>query len=177
MLESVLDTISQSNVIEKTVIVSRDETALGIGKKFGAIPIYDTEELGVNNAVLLGDNYYTKENFDATLVFPQDIPLVQTQDIQTLLEMRNSEKCVLVVPSRKFDGTNALLRMPADVIRTHYDEDSYKIHLNTAEKENASSALVLIRRMMLDVDDQDDLSLVINHDLPVSNYIKSVLES
>ena len=91
--------------------------------------------------------------------------------------MRNSEKCVLVVPSRKFDGTNALLRMPADVIRTHYDEDSYKIHLNTAEKENASSALVLIRRMMLDVDDQDDLSLVINHDLPVSNYIKSVLES
>ena len=176
MLESVLDTISQSDVIEKTIIVSRDETALGIGKKFGAIQIYDTEELGVNNAVLLGDNYYAKESFDATLVLPQDIPLVQTQDIRTLLEMRNSERCVLVVPSRKFDGTNALLRMPVDVIRTHYDEDSYKIHLNAAEKKNASSALVLIRRMMLDVDDQDDLSLVINHDLPVSNYIKSVLE-
>ena len=177
MLESVLDTISQSDVIEKTIIVSRDETALGIGKKFGAIQIYDTEELGVNNAVLLGDNYYAKESFDATLVLPQDIPLVQTQDIRTLLEMRNSGRCVLVVPSRKFDGTNALLRMPADVIRTHYDEDSYKIHLNSAEKKNASSALVLIRRMMLDVDDQDDLSLVINHDSPVSNHIKSVLDS
>src|SRR5438445_11024916 len=79
MLESVLDTISQSDVIEKTIIVSRDETALGIGKKFGAIQIYDTKELGVNNAVLLGDNYYAKESFDATLVLPQDIPLVQTQ--------------------------------------------------------------------------------------------------
>src|SRR2546425_526771 len=65
----------------------------------------------------------------------------------------------------------------SDVIRTHYDEDSYKIHLNSAEKKNASSALVLIRRMMLDVDDQDALSLVINHDSPVSNHIKSVLDS
>src|SRR5712692_2856146 len=177
MLESVLDTISQSDVIEKTIIVSRDETALGIGKKFGAIQIYDTEELGVNNAVLLGDNYYAKESFDATLVLPQDIPLVQTQDIRTLLEMRNSERCVLVVPSRKFDGTNALLRMPADVIMIYKDKERYKIHLNSAEKKNATSALILIPRIMLDVDDQADLRLVLNRDLPVSKSLESVFKS
>ena len=178
MLESVLNTISQSDIIEKTVIVSRDEIALGIGKKFGAVQIYDEEELGVNSAVKLGDNYFAKEEFDITIVFPQDIPLLQAEDIRTLFEMRDSKRCVLVVPSRKFDGTNALLRMPPDVTDTHYDEDSYKIHLNTSEKKNASSALILIRRIMLDIDDQDDLHLIMNqYDLPISKHLKSIFES
>ncbi len=177
MLESVLSTLSQSEVIEKTVIVSKDETALGIGKKFGVIEIYDHEELGVNNAVKLADNYLLKENFDSTIVFPQDIPMIQPEDIQALLNSKIHNKHVLVVPSRKFDGTNALLRMPLDVMETHYDEDSYKIHLDTAEKRGAESTLVLIRRIMLDVDDQSDLNLIMSYDLPVSKYLRKSLES
>ena len=177
MLESVLSAISQSNVMEETVIVSKDEFALNMGKKFGAIQVYDQEELGVNNAVMLGDRYFVKEDFDLTIVFPQDIPLIQPEDIQMLFEMKGSNRCVLVVPSRTFDGTNALLRMPVDVMETHYDEDSYKIHLNTAEKKNATSALILIPRIMLDVDDQADLRLVLTRDLPVSKSLESVFKS
>ena len=94
-----------------------------------------------------------------------------------LFEMKGSNRCVLVVPSRTFDGTNALLRMPVDVMETHYDEDSYKIHLNTAEKKNATSALILIPRIMLDVDDQADLRLVLTRDLPVSKSLESVFKS
>ncbi|OLB91024.1 MAG: 2-phospho-L-lactate guanylyltransferase [Thaumarchaeota archaeon 13_1_40CM_38_12] len=177
MLESVLSAISQSNVMEETVIVSKDEFALNMGKKFGAIQVYDQEELGVNNAVMLGDRYFVKEDFDLTIVFPQDIPLIQPEDIRMLFEMKGSNRCVLVVPSRTFDGTNALLRMPVDVMETHYDEDSYKIHLNTAEKKNATSALILIPRIMLDVDDQADLRLVLTRDLPVSKSLESVFKS
>jgi len=177
MLESVLSAISQSNVMEETVIVSKDEFALNMGKKFGAIQVYDQEELGVNNAVMLGDRYFAKEDFDLTIVFPQDIPLIQPEDIRMLFEMKGSNRCVLVVPSRTFDGTNALLRMPVDVMETHYDEDSYKIHLNTAEKKNATSALILIPRIMLDVDDQADLRLVLTRDLPVSKSLESVFKS
>jgi len=177
MLHSVLSAISQSNVMEETVIVSKDESALNMGKKFGARQIYDQEELGVNNAVMLGDSYFVKEDFDLTIVFPQDIPLIQPEDIRMLFEMKGSNRCVLVVPSRKFDGTNALLRMPADVMATHYDEDSYKIHLNTAEKKNATSALILIPRIMLDVDDEADLRLALTRDFPVSKSLESVFKS
>jgi 2-phospho-L-lactate/phosphoenolpyruvate guanylyltransferase len=175
MLESVLDTLLQSEIIERVVIVSKDETALGIGKKFGAVQIYDHEELGVNNAVKLADDYLLKESFDSTMVFPQDIPLIQVEDINALLNFRIKDRCVLVVPSRKFDGTNALFRMPLDVMETHYDEDSYKIHLDTAEKRNATSSLVLIRRIMLDVDDQSDLNLITSYDLPVSKSLRNAM--
>ena len=177
MLESVLQTMTHSN-IEKTVLVSKDEKALDIGKKFGVMGIYDQDELGVNNAVMLADKQFLGEAFDATIVFPQDIPLIQPSDIQALLDMRTSDRCVLVVPSRKFDGTNALFRTPVNVMETHYDEDSYKIHLSTAEKRNASSALALIRRIMLDVDDQSDLRYILSYtDLEIAKSIATILDS
>lgn len=175
MLESVLGTLSKSEIIDRVVIVSKDETALGIGKTFDAVQIYDHEELGVNSAVKLADDYLLKEGFDSTLVFPQDIPLIQVEDIDALLNFRIKNRCVLVVPSRKFDGTNALFRLPLDVMETHYDEDSYKIHLDTAEKRNATSSLILIRRIMLDVDDQSDLNLIMNYDLPVSKSLSNAV--
>lgn len=177
MLESVLKTVSQSDVIEKTVLVSKDENALEIGKKFGVHGIYDESENGVNSAVLLADNYLTQEGFDGTMVFPQDIPLMEPEDIRTLYQMRTSDRCVLVVPSRKFDGTNALFRTPPGVMETHYDEDSYKIHLNTAEKRSASSAMVLIRRMMLDIDDQSDLRFILSFsETEIANSLRKILD-
>ena len=177
MLESVLQTVTHSDLIEKIVLVSKDEKALNIGKKFGAHGIYDESEQGVNSAVLLADNYFLQEGFDATMVFPQDVPLIQPEDIQTLYQMRTSDRCVLVVPSRKFDGTNTLFRTPTNVMETHYDEDSYKIHLNTAEKRNASSALVLIRRIMLDIDDQSDLSFILSFsDTEIAHSLKKILD-
>ena len=177
MLESVLNTISQSADIEKIVVVSKDETALSMAKRFGAMGIYDQDELGVNNAVMLADDYFAKDNYDASIVFPQDLPLIQVEDIKTMIDYRMSNTCVLVGPSRKFDGTNALFRMPIDVMNTHYDEDSYKIHLNTAEQNNAISSLVLIRRIMLDVDEQSDLNLIMTYDLPVVRSLRSIINS
>jgi 2-phospho-L-lactate guanylyltransferase len=177
MLESVLQTVTSSDLIEKTILVSKDENALGIGKKFGALGIYDESEQGVNSAVLLADDYFSQEGFEATMVFPQDIPLIQAEDVDTLYQMRTSDRCVLVVPSRKFDGTNALFRTPTNVMETHYDEDSYKIHMNTAEKRNASSALVLIRRIMLDIDDQSDLRFILSFsDTEIANSLRKILD-
>jgi 2-phospho-L-lactate/phosphoenolpyruvate guanylyltransferase len=177
MLESVLETVTHSDLISKTVLVSKDEKALSIGKRFGAIGICDESDQGVNSAVLLADNYFLQEGFEATMVFPQDIPLIQPGDIQTLYQMRTSNRCVLVVPSRKFDGTNALFRTPTNVMETHYDEDSYKIHLNTAEKRTASSALVLIRRLMLDIDDQSDLRFILSFsDTEIANSFKKIID-
>ena len=177
MLESVLQNVTRSEIIEKTVLVSKDEKALHMGKKFGALGIYDESEQGVNSAVLLADDYFSKEGFEATMVFPQDIPLIQPEDVQTLYQMRMSNRCVLVVPSRKFDGTNALFRTPTNVMETHYDEDSYKIHLNTAEKRDARSALVLIRRIMLDIDDQSDLRFILSFsNTEIANTLRKILD-
>jgi 2-phospho-L-lactate guanylyltransferase len=177
MLEEVLQTISQSDIIEKIAVVSKDESAFKIGKKFDVVEIYDEKEQGVNNAVAMADKYFLDENFDATIVFPQDVPLIQTEDIQTLYDFQMHAKCVLVVPSRRFDGTNALFRSPVDIMETHYDEDSYNIHLTTANNKSVKSALVLIRRIMLDVDEPEDLKTILKYSNPsISKMLEDLIE-
>jgi 2-phospho-L-lactate guanylyltransferase len=176
MLEEVLQTISQSGVIEKITVVSKDESAFKIGKKFGVVEIYDEKEQGVNSAVAMADKYFLDEGFGATIVFPQDVPLMKTEDIQTLYDFQMLDKCVLVVPSRRFDGTNALFRSPVNIMETHYDEDSYKIHLTTANNKFAKSALVLIRRIMLDVDEPEDLQTILKYSKPsISKMLEDLL--
>jgi len=166
MLEEVLQTISQSDIIEKITVVSKDESAFKIGKKFDVVEIYDEKEQSVNSAVAMADRYFLDEGFGATIVFPQDVPLMQTEDIRMLYDFQMLDKCVLVVPSRRFDGTNALFRSPVDVMETHYDEDSYKIHLTTANNKSVKSALVLITRIMLDVDEPEDLQTILKYSKP-----------
>jgi 2-phospho-L-lactate guanylyltransferase len=162
MFKEVLQTLSVSSLIDKILVVTKDEDALSVSKKFNAIQIIDNEESGVNHAVSLADSYAIQNGFDASVVFPQDIPFMKTQDIDFLLQFQNPPKFSLIVPSRKFDGTNALVRMPVDLMETHYDEDSYKIHLSTGRKKTLNTSLVFIRRMMLDIDDESDLNFALS---------------
>lgn len=162
MLDEVLSAISQSQA-NKIIIISKDDEAFGIAKKFNAVEIFEEKENGVNAAVALSEKYLNENGFDASIVFPQDIPLIRPQDINTLIQFQKTVQSLLVVPSRKFDGTNALLRSPFDVMETHYDEDSYKIHLTTAKSRNIPTSFVLINRMMWDVDDRSDLEFIMRN--------------
>ena len=176
MFEEVLQTISLSNQIDQIVVVSKDEDALKISKKFNPIQLEDNET-GVNAAVAIADDYVKKNGFDASIVFPQDIPFMKTQDIDFLLQFQSPPKFSLIVPSRRFDGTNALVRMPVDLMKTHYDEDSYKIHLSTGKSITTNTSLVFVRRIMMDVDNMDDLkfSLSQNEKPGLSDKILKIL--
>ncbi|MBM3895614.1 MAG: 2-phospho-L-lactate guanylyltransferase [Thaumarchaeota archaeon] len=159
MFEEVLQTIVDSD-IDSIVVVTKDKDAIEIGKSYDVIQIADDNETGVNNAVSLADKHLTKNGFEMSIVFPQDIPFMQKEDIERLLKF-SSENSVLVVPSRRFDGTNALLRSPVNIMETHYDEDSYKIHLKTGRDHTSKTSLVLMRRIMMDVDNNEDLQFVL----------------
>jgi len=159
MFEEVLKTIVDSD-IDTIVVITKDKDAIAIGKLYDVIQIIDDKETGVNNAVSLADKYLEKNGFDMSIVFPQDIPLMQREDIDNLSKF-SSPNSVLVVPSRRFDGTNALLRSPVNIMETHYDEDSYKIHLQTGRTRTNKASLVLMRRIMIDVDNNEDLEFVL----------------
>lgn len=163
MLERVLESTSQSKAIARTILVSRDEGAFEIGKRFNAVQIFEDSESGVNHAVSLADRYLAENGFDTSVVFPQDIPMMQPQDITSLIKFQTMRNSLLVVPSRKFDGTNALVRTPVDVMETHYDEDSYKIHLTTGKSRKISTSFVLISRIMWDVDSRSDLEFIMSN--------------
>ncbi len=179
MLEEILHTLSISPQIEKTIMVTREKKAIEIGKKFNTITIIDEKEEGVNSAVALADKYLLENNFDVSIVFPQDIPFIKTQDIDFMLNYTMHPNFAIIVPSRRFDGTNALARMPVDLMETHYDEDSYKIHMNTAKIHTLNVAMVFVKRVMWDVDTKEDLEFLLeqNEKPEISEKIRKILET
>lgn len=178
MLEEILHTISISPQIDKTIIVTKEEKAIEIGKKFNAVILVDEKEESVNSAVALADKYLLENNYDASIVFPQDIPYIKTQDIDFMLNYKAPPNFAIIIPSRRFDGTNALMRMPIDLMETHYDEDSYKIHMNTAKKHTLNVAMVFVKRIMWDVDNIEDLKFLLeqNEKPQIAEKIKKILE-
>ncbi|HSB83093.1 MAG TPA: 2-phospho-L-lactate guanylyltransferase [Nitrosarchaeum sp.] len=178
MLEEIIHTLSISPQIDKIVIVTKEEKAIEIGKKYNVVIIPDNEEKSVNNAIALADKYLLENKFDASIVFPQDIPFIKTQDIDFMLNYKTPPNFVIVVPSRRFDGTNALVRMPINLMITHYDEDSYKIHMNTAKEYTRNVALVFVKRIMLDVDNMEDLNFLLeqNEKPDIAEKIRNVLD-
>ena len=178
MLEEILHTTSISPQIEKTIIVTKEEKAIEIGKKFGAQIIIDEKEESVNSAVALADKYLLENNFDVSIVLPQDIPYIKTQDIDFMLNYMDPPNFAIIIPSRRFDGTNALVRMPIDLMETHYDEDSYKIHMNTAKKHTLNVAMVFVKRIMWDVDNKEDLEFLLEqNDKPqIAEKMKKIIE-
>jgi 2-phospho-L-lactate guanylyltransferase len=179
MLEEILHTISISPQIEKIIMVTKEKKAIEIGQKFNAITIVDEKEKSVNSAVALADKYLLENNFHASIVFPQDIPFIKTQDIDFMLNYKTHPNFAIIVPSRRFDGTNALVRMPIDLMETHYDEDSYKIHMNTAKDHTLNVAMVFVKRIMWDIDNIEDLKFVLeqNEKPEITEKIKKIIKS
>ncbi len=179
MLEEILHTISISPQIEETIIVTKEEKAMEIGARFNATIIKDEKEESVNSAIALADKYLLENNFHASIVFPQDIPFIKTQDIDFMLNYKMHPNFAIIVPSRRFDGTNALARMPVDLMKTHYDEDSYKIHMSTAKENTLNVAMVFVKRIMLDIDNTDDLKFVLeqNEKPEIKDKIRNIIGS
>jgi len=161
MLEEVLDTVSKSQYIDKIILVSKDETALELGRKFNTVEIFD-DESGVNHAVYSADQYILDNEYDRSVIFPQDIPTMRSSDIDNLLCFHKSKNSVIIVPSRQLNGTNALVRCSTNIMKTQYDRGSYTFQLNAARSVSQNVSVALIRRIMLDIDDEHDLAFMLN---------------
>ena len=161
MLEEVLSTVSKSQLIDKIILVSKDETVLKLGRQFNTVEIFD-DESGVNHAVYLADQYILDNKYDRSVIFPQDIPIMRSSDIDNLLGFRESENSIIIVPSRQLNGTNALVRCSTNIMKTQYDRGSYVFQLDAAKAVSQNVSIALIRRIMLDIDDEHDLTFMLN---------------
>ena len=177
MFQEIINTIIDSKTIDEIVVVSKNNKIL---KQIDGdiIHIADKNENGVNHAIKLADEYVINNGFDASVIFPQDIPLIKASDIRYLLRVYNVKKAIFIVPSRRFDGTNALVRMPTNAIITHYDEDSYKIHLDVGKQYTTNTSLLLIKRIMFDIDNIYDLKLLLkqNEKHEMCNRIRRIMQ-
>ena len=168
MLKEILHVISEAKSIDDIIIVSKDESALDIGKKFNCIEIIDEKESGVNDAVSLANEFLVEHSYSCSIVLPQDVPLIFPKDLDNLIRFYQNNEHAIIVPSRHFDGTNALLRIPMPNMKTRFDEGNYKFQFEPIKTARMKYSLALIHRIMIDIDNIEDVNYVIKHDIKPS---------
>jgi 2-phospho-L-lactate/phosphoenolpyruvate guanylyltransferase len=157
LLDATIKELKKSNFISEIIIVSNDKAL----KQYSCINnlkfIKDSDE-GVNQAVILADKYCINKGINANIVIPQDLPFISAKEIDKICTISNKyHKCIIICPSKRFDGTNVLFRKPPDVIKTHYDNNSYMNHLKEAYKFKIPVESLDIVKLRFDLDTKEDL--------------------
>jgi 2-phospho-L-lactate/phosphoenolpyruvate guanylyltransferase len=180
LLTNTLSVLTEASAISEIVIVSSDEVAMEIARRNGAKVLRESKDDGVNAAIARADDYSFENGAEATLVIPQDLPLLVAADVNMICRKAEStDRCLVVCPSIRYDGSNALLRKPSRLLKTSYDEDSFNAHIRAATKVGIPIKVFLSKRIMLDLDTTEDIKILMNQgitNLPL-DYLKYKLKT
>jgi len=180
LLTNTLSVLAEASAISEIVIVSSDEVAMEIARKNGAEVLRERRDDGVNAAIARADDYSFENGAEATLVIPQDLPLLVAADVNMICRKAESlDRCLVVCPSIRYDGSNALLRKPSRLLKTSYDQDSFNAHIRSATKSGIPINVFLSKGIMLDLDTTEDLKILMHQgiaNLPL-DYLKSKLKT
>jgi len=154
-----LDVITQVERITHTVVVSRDPTILELARQRPNVTALAEAEAGLNPAITQGAIWARDHGAGSIVIVPVDLPLLSVADLDAMLDLALEERCVVIAPDRRDDGTNVMLVRPPDALRFSYGSASF----NTHRAQAAANALcVHVYRSPssgLDLDVPDDLAL------------------
>lgn len=92
------------------------------------------------------------------LVVPADVPLITSEDIETIMEAHAPPPAITIVPAERDGGTNLLLCTPPEAISFHFGECSCERHRQAACARGIPSRTIRIERAALDLDRPEDIA-------------------
>jgi 2-phospho-L-lactate guanylyltransferase len=96
-------------------------------------------------------------SYERRLVIPADLPLLGVEDLKAGPMLAREGAEVVISPSETFDGTNLLLLRPEEAFALHYDDDSFRKHVATANRLRLQVAVYYSRGVGFDIDRPSDL--------------------
>ncbi len=162
MVGDVLSALRDCVEIERTIVVTCEQSVAAAARYLGALVIPDAAEESQSAAVAQGVERAAAEGFERVLCIPGDCPALDPAEVAALLEAERAEAPgVVIVPDRHGTGTNGLLLTPPGAIPPSFGPDSCERHLQLASE--AGVAVRVERRLpslLLDVDTGADLDVL-----------------
>ncbi len=145
--------------IEQVLVTSPDPATLSLARKCGARTLHESRSAGLNKALQAAVLLAKERRVPGTLILPVDLPLLQPQDIQAILERGYPPPVGIIVPDRQGKGTNALLLSPPDLIFFAFGENSFLQHSERIRASGARLEVLTLERLAFDLDTPEDLTL------------------
>lgn len=137
-------------------VVTSDSFALELARQFSFETIADTTNRSETDAIEEATRVCESRGIDSTLVIPGDVPLVQSWELEKVLEAAPIEGTVLV-PAADGRGTNAAFRRPPGLFPLRFGNDSFQPHLAAARATEKPCIVLSLAGIALDVDSPSDL--------------------
>ncbi len=158
MVGDVLVALAQTDAIERTLVVTREDSVSAAARYLGALVLEDTAEEGQSAAVTLGVKRALAEGFQRVLCIPGDCPALDPAELDALLHCTPPSPAVVIVPDRHGTGTNGLLLMPPDAISPSFGTDSCERHRALARAAGVTCRIERPPSLLLDIDTGADLA-------------------
>jgi 2-phospho-L-lactate guanylyltransferase len=156
MCEDVLQELARWRSRPGVAVVTDDPFARDLAARFDFEVIADTVNPGETGAIEMATAECRRRGAARTLVVPADIPLIETWELQKIVDSAPPGGAVLV-PDAAGRGTNAALRAPADLFPLRFGNDSFLPHLAAAKATGKPCVVLKLPGIALDVDRPEDL--------------------
>jgi 2-phospho-L-lactate guanylyltransferase len=158
----VLDTLEKVYQLKNSQTIVVLSEILQLPNKFNDMVIIDEDSSGngVNDAIKLANSFIDNNYhcFSESIILPIDLPLFYIEDLQKIINYsRRFENCICIVPSKRYDGTNLLLRKPNSIVDTFYDNNSFYNHIKAANEKRLIIKIFNYQSLMIDLDTFEDI--------------------
>ena len=180
MVGDVLSALHDCAGIERTIVVTSEESVAAAARYQGGIAVEDPPEEGQSAAVARGVARAVAEGFERVLCIPGDCPALDPVEVAALLAetgmlvergMLAEGEClpasvadpggaaeVVIVPDRHGTGTNGLLLTPPRAISPSFGPGSCERHRRLARDAGAACRVERLPSLLLDIDTGADLA-------------------
>jgi 2-phospho-L-lactate/phosphoenolpyruvate guanylyltransferase len=156
MLHDVLAALHGWRDRPPVAVVTSDPYAVILAKEYKFEIISDPDNPGETGAIEMATRICVERGEENTLVIPADIPLIQSWELERILEHAPPEGSVLV-PAGDGRGTNAAFRRPANLFPLRFGNDSFKPHHAAAQATGKACVVLNLPGIAVDVDNPSDL--------------------
>lgn len=161
--------------IDARLVVSPDRAVLDAARASGAAVLLQRRTPpdaadGLNGALEEARAAALASGAGALLVVLGDLPLLGRGDVQTMLELADTSRAVVLAPDRRESGTNALLVRPADALPFAFGPGSLARHEALAAARGLRIAHYRAPGAALDLDTPDDLRIVAGSRVKVEGW-------
>jgi 2-phospho-L-lactate guanylyltransferase len=157
LLEQTLITISEVPQVERTLVISRDPSALALARDFGARTVSERGNPNLRSSLVRSSLVARGYGVSAVLILPADLPLLSKEDIERFLDHAEPPPVVVIAPDRRGQGTNALLSSPPGLIEYNFGPNTFSLNIAQAEKAQARVEICDFPSLGLDLDLPEDL--------------------
>ena len=167
MLADVVEALVRCSAVDRVLVVTADPDTAQDDPKVAWLmePTVATpsgEGAGLNAALRFAQGLAVRADVTRLLIVLADLPLLESGDVEGLLEVGLSGGTegpfVGIAPDGALTGTNALLLRPPAILEPQFGRDSFHTHVAWAGERRLPYAIVRRPGLALDIDSPEDLA-------------------